>query len=40
MNHKNELMWVQSLITLTRLLIFCTVSTLSAQTVPEIAEKR
>ena len=39
MKRKNELMWAQLLTTLAILLIFCTISTTSAQTVPEIAEK-
>ena len=39
MKHKNELMWAQPLMTLVILLLFCTISTLPAQTVPEIAEK-
>ena len=38
MEHKNKLMWAQLLITLA-VLLFCTVSTTPAQTVPEIAEK-
>ena len=39
MKHKNELMSAQPLMILLILLLFCTTSTLSAQTVPEIAEK-
>ena len=38
MEHKNKLMWAQLLITLA-VLLFHTVSTASAQTVPEVAEK-
>ena len=38
MEHKNKLMWAQLLITLA-VLLFRTVSTTPAQTVPEIAEK-
>ena len=38
MKHKDKLVWGQSLIMLA-MLVFCTVSPLSAQTVPEIAEK-
>ena len=39
MKHQNNLLWQLSLVTLVILLLFCTVSTIPAQTVPEIAEK-
>ena len=39
MKHQNKSLWQLLLITPVIVLIFCTISTASAQTVPEIAEK-
>ena len=39
MKHQNKSFWQLPSVTLTVLLLFCTVSTATAQTVPEIAEK-